>query len=98
MKAQLLSPKAKQDIERIWDYTEEKWGVSQAEFYINSIPKILDGLCDGAVVSQSAAQIRDGYRKVLIGSHVIFFKENANSIEVIRILHQRMHTTHLFEE
>ncbi|WP_429524114.1 type II toxin-antitoxin system RelE/ParE family toxin [Paraburkholderia youngii] len=34
--------------------------------------------------------MRSGYRKVLVGTHVFFFKEDEHLIDVIRILHQRM--------
>ncbi|MDC9834654.1 type II toxin-antitoxin system RelE/ParE family toxin [Rhizobium binxianense] len=34
MKTLALSPAAADDIDRIYDYTEEKWGQDQAEDYI----------------------------------------------------------------
>jgi len=40
---------------------------------------------------QDYGAIRDGYRKYQIGKHVIFFHEiDADLIEIVRILHQRM--------
>ncbi len=95
MRTYRLTPKAQIDLELIWDYTEKNWGVLQAEVYVQSIRKTLDGLADGSIISQSAEHIRTDYRKSLIGSHVVFFKENNDAIEVIRILHHRMDTSRL---
>ena len=98
MKPYLLSPKAEQDIEAIWDYTEANWGMSQAEVYLNSIRTALSGLCDKTFLSQSAEHIRQGYRRAIVGSHNIFFKDDKDAIIVIRILHQRMHTGRLLDD
>lgn len=95
MRAYRLTPMAQIDLELIWDYTEKSWGVSQAEVYVQSIRKTLEGLADGSVISQSAEHIRKKYRKSLIGSHIIFFKENNDAVEVVRILHHRMDTSRL---
>jgi toxin ParE1/3/4 len=35
-------------------------------------------------------EIRSGYRKLLAGSHILFFRVSANRVVVVRILHARM--------
>lgn len=95
MKLLLLTPKAQTDIEAIWDYTAEKWGVDQAEIYLLSIQKTLEGLADGSTISQSSDHIRKNYRKTIVGSHTVFFKEKNAEIEIVRILHYRMSLTRL---
>lgn len=95
MKTYLLTPKAQIDLELIWDYTEKNWGVLQAEIYVHLIRKTIEGLTDGSIISQSAEHVRTDYRKTLAGSHVIFFKENSRTVNVVRILHQRMDTGRL---
>ena len=42
------------------------------------------------MVSRSAENIRQGYRKVAVGSHVLFFRMQSGVVEIIRILHQSM--------
>jgi toxin ParE1/3/4 len=91
----LLSPAAQADLEAIWDYTVETWGLSQAETYILSIRSTLDGLVRGNIKSRSAEDIRAGYRKVRCGSHIIFFQTTIDTIHVIRILHGRMDVSSL---
>lgn len=56
----------------------------------------LDGIWDyttqtwGATPSQDAGHVRPGYRKALSGRHVLFYRQGAQGVEVVRILHQRM--------
>ncbi|MDO9416041.1 type II toxin-antitoxin system RelE/ParE family toxin [Pararhizobium sp.] len=51
----------------------------------------LDGAVNGRTKHRSAETIRAGYRKVLTGSHSIFFRVTDDGIiDVIRILHQQM--------
>jgi toxin ParE1/3/4 len=86
-----FTPAAQSDLEGIWNYTVETWASGQAERYLRDIEAVCDGLCDGSVVSRSAEDIRAGYRKVLAGSHVVFFRTAPDrSITIIRVLHQRM--------
>lgn len=90
MPSYTLSPAAQVDVERIWYYTVEHWSKQQAERYTRSIQAVCEALCDGSRVGQSADDIRTGYRKAAVGSHVIFYCMHGNTVEVIRILHQRM--------
>ncbi|NIF54857.1 type II toxin-antitoxin system RelE/ParE family toxin [Burkholderia sp. Ax-1724] len=90
MRAYVLSPAAERDLDDIWDYTVARWGEAQAERYILSIESTVVGLADGTQPSLSAEDIRRGYRKALVGMHVVFFRESATLIDVIRILHQQM--------
>lgn len=90
MKAYVLSPAAERDLDDIWDYTVGRWGEAQAEHCILGIESTITGLADGTQPSLSAADVREGYRKALVGMHVVFFRESTALIDVIRILHQQM--------
>ena len=35
-----LSPRARADIEEIWDYTESRWSSDQAETYVRQIRRL----------------------------------------------------------
>ena len=88
----LLSPAAQADVDGIWDYTARKWGVDQAETYINTLRDACHDLAAGRRTSRPV-DVREGYRKLLVGSHVLFFKPNAaGQIVIVRVLHQRMDT------
>jgi len=98
VKTFVLSPAAEIDLDDIWDYSVENWGERQAERYIRMIQDTIIGLTVGTQFSQSAQHVRPGFRKVLVGTHVLFFKEDDKLIDVIRILHQRMDSTHHLTE
>lgn len=84
-----LSPLAEADIEEIWRYTVENWSVKQAEAYHADILDAFEGLASGLKVGRRA-DIRKGYFKYLVGSHVIYYRQQDMEIVIIRILHQRM--------
>lgn len=91
----LLSPLALADISDIWDYSYSHWGADHADAYVLAIHAACEELAQtwakGRPAGQSAEHIRAGYRKYLVGSHVIFFRcQNRVSVEVVRILSQRM--------
>lgn len=85
-----LSPAAQADLESIWDYIVGRWGDTQAEEYTRNIREACEALSKGKMISRSAEDIRQGYRKVAVGSHVMFFRIQSDSVEIIRILHQSM--------
>jgi len=93
----ILSPAAQADLDNIWNYTTTEWGDAQAERYTRDIEAACIGLATGNQISRSAQDIMPDYRKALIGSHVLFFKVlKDGTIDIIRILHQRMDVSRNF--
>ena len=43
-----------------------------------------------ALSGRSAEDIRAGYRKAAVGSHVMFYRVRADVVEIVRILHRNM--------
>lgn len=85
-----LTPKAKIDLSNIWDYSLSEWGVNQAEKYVRELWAAIQAQTKDLSTSIDCTHIRPGYRKLHYESHLVFFKVQANSLNVIRILHQRM--------
>lgn len=84
-----LTPAAQRDLSSIWD-TEERWGVRQAETYINEIRAAVERIAEDPRRGRQCDEIREGYRRYGIGSHLLFYVESAVGVDVVRILHQRM--------
>lgn len=85
-----LTPKADDDMAGIWHYTYETWGITQADRYIDQLHRCFAGLADQRLVGSAYPQ-RLGYWQYLCQRHVIFFRKSDNtSIEIIRVLHERM--------
>lgn len=97
MRGYLLSPAAQADLGQIWDYSAERWGADQADRYVRGIRNACEALANNRRQGQDAGAIRPGYRKLAVGSHFLFFRNtDADMIDIVRILHQRMDVaTHL---
>ncbi|MCL2345329.1 MAG: type II toxin-antitoxin system RelE/ParE family toxin [Desulfobulbus sp.] len=89
MKSLVFSPAAQSDMEVIWDYTVERWGLDQADRYTDDIRDACHDLTSGRRQGRPV-EVRPGYLKYLIGSHVVFFRDHGDQLEVVRILHGRM--------
>ena len=86
----LLSPAAERDVTDIWHYTVEHWGPAQAASYVSDIRDACRELVDGSRISRTV-EIREGYRKIQVGSHVLYFRTSqSGTIIIVRILHQSM--------
>ena len=90
MSAFRLTPAAQRDLSEIWDFTQKRWDVVQAEEYIAEIRDAIERVAKDPNRGRRCDDIRDGYRRYVVGSHLVFFVEEEDAIDVIRILHQRM--------
>lgn len=86
----IISPRARADVEAIWNYTAEHWGLAQAETYIRQIQAAVEILASNPTRGRPCDDIRAGYRKYPAGSHILFYRLKADGIDVARILHGRM--------
>jgi len=84
-----LTPRARADLESIWLYTRRKWSEAQADEYYSIL---VDTFATLLLNDQSGipVDVRPGYRKLLSGSHVVYFRRITDGVEIVRILHQAM--------
>ena len=87
MKALVLSPAAEIDLANIWDYSAATWGPDQADRYTDEIEEIAQLLATGQKRGRPV-DVRKGYLKYAAGSHMLYFRDQGQTIEIIRILHQ----------
>jgi len=86
----VLSPRAQSDLESIWNDTESRWGIEQAERYTRQLWKHIEILAEQPTLGRACPEIRAGYYKYPSGSHVLFYRLISGGIDVVRILHGRM--------
>ncbi|MBF0167062.1 MAG: type II toxin-antitoxin system RelE/ParE family toxin [Alphaproteobacteria bacterium] len=84
-----LSPKAEADLEEIWLYTFKNWSLEQADFYHEAIVDAFEDLASGRKTGRPV-DIREGYRKLPVGAHTVYYRFSESGLVIIRILHQRM--------
>ena len=85
-----LSPRAQADLEEIWDYTEARWSRDQAEIYVRQIKTAIENLAADPSRGRACDDVRAGYRKYPVGSHVLFYRVRPDGVDIVRILHGRM--------
>jgi toxin ParE1/3/4 len=88
--AYIVSPKAQSDLGDVWDYSRKTWGADQAERYIDMLRKAVETVAENPLRGRQSDEVREGYRKIAAGSHVIFYRFLESDIDIVRILHQRM--------
>jgi toxin ParE1/3/4 len=81
-----LSPQAMRDLEEIWFYTFDTWSRAQADRYHHSLMAEIGALATG-IREGRPDTVRPGLMKRPCGSHVIWYRDLADRIDVIRILH-----------
>ncbi len=86
----VLSPRAQADIDEIWNYTVERWGVEQAELYVRQLGSAVEAIAQDPKRGWPCDEIRKGYRRYPSGSHVVFYRVMTKEVIVVRVLHQRM--------
>lgn len=88
-----LTPAAQRDLSSIWDFTQERWDVRQAEKYIREIQDAIERVAADPDRGRARDEIREGYRSYAIGSHAVFYIPTSDCVDIIRVLHQRMDTS-----
>jgi toxin ParE1/3/4 len=86
----MTTSKAEEDIENILRYTAETWGERQLLAYQNRIADAFDRLLLSPEAGHFSADLPDTHRLFPFGSHVIVYRIIDQTIQVIRILNQRM--------
>lgn len=81
-----LSPRAKADLEDIWLYTVENWSIAQADRYHRTLIAEIEALASGRRVGQRS-NVRAGLWKRACGSHVIWFRDQGDRLDIIRVLY-----------
>ena len=82
-----LSQEADNDLDEIYDYTADNFGVEQAVTYLSSFEEIFNDLCKHPELGRERNEIRSGLRSLAHQSHTIFYRVLTNKIRMVRILH-----------
>ncbi|MBI5121586.1 MAG: type II toxin-antitoxin system RelE/ParE family toxin [Rhodospirillales bacterium] len=85
-----LRSRAEQDIRDIAAYTEREWGVVLRRAYLKEIETRFDDLAANPYLGVARDDVRIGYRSSHIGRHVVFYRQQGDGIDIVRVLHDRM--------
>ena len=86
-----LTHKAESDLKEIGRYTRVHWGREQRNRYLTMLDACFMQLATNPLKGVDCRDIKKGFRKFNVGSHVVFYHiESTDSIEIVRILHSHM--------
>lgn len=85
----VLTPEADVDLQDIWDYTVEAWGVDQAVIYLETIERAFVSIAEGSLPTRPSPTRELGLEYVRCEHHYIFVLREV-PLQVIRVLHERM--------
>ena len=90
MQNYIISPLAETDLEKIWRYTAENWGIKQADKYILEIEDRMKLVGNDPTKGKPSDDIRTGYFRLSASSHMLFYTVADGAVIVRRVLHQSM--------
>src|SRR4051812_25455744 len=83
------SATAERDLIEIWQYGYLKWGLAQADRYIEAVEDAIGRLRRYPRSGEDAAHFRSGYRRRKSGVHHIYYRITGPRIEIMRVLSAR---------
>ncbi|MCD6030297.1 MAG: parE1 [Thermomicrobiales bacterium] len=96
-KGVVLSAKAEADVNDILLFTWQRWGEEQRDRYEVALDRAIAALGDFPEVGSSVSRLFPGCRARHVGRHILYYRILDDSIEVVRILHERTDPTRHFQ-
>lgn len=83
-------PKARADLEEIWLYTVDQWGLMQAEKYLEELEQSFRLLTENPWICLERDEFTPPARIYHYGRHLIVYLEKEDYILIVRVLHDNM--------
>nr|WP_315176617.1 type II toxin-antitoxin system RelE/ParE family toxin [uncultured Flavobacterium sp.] len=81
-----LNIQAEEDLARIFEYGIGRFGLPQANKYYDMLFDCFSKIASNPYLFPEAIRFRQGYRYCVCGVDTIFYKINANEIEIMAII------------
>ena len=94
----VVTPRALRDLAEIAIYTEDVWGLRQAEQYNDQLIARLGWLAQNPSLGKPREDCGSGLRAFREGQHLIFYRIADEKIEIIGVPHQSMDIIAYFGE
>lgn len=86
-----LTKKAVEDLNSIWGYTFNNWSEKRADRYYAMLLNNCQEIAENPGLGRAYDEISTGLFGIKASRHIIFYRKSLeNSIEITRILHERM--------
>jgi toxin ParE1/3/4 len=85
-----ITRRAANDLRTIRRYTRKQWGDIQASNYEEAIHHAFENLCAHPEIGKTRDDLLSDLRSHLVVSHIIIYRVDGDTLNVLRIVHQRM--------
>ena len=82
--------KAEEDLIDIWIYSLGRWGISQADQYIDRLDASIKTIAANPDIGTACDEVRKGYRKLHVREHYIFYRYTTDTAFIMRVLGDEM--------
>ncbi|GJM08251.1 MAG: hypothetical protein DHS20C11_05270 [Lysobacteraceae bacterium] len=86
-----LTPKSIEDLESIFQYTADRWGLDKADNYTAKLKNGFQTLAENPYSGYDCSILRPDLRCAHIGHHIAFYRPASYGVAIIRVLHERMY-------
>ena len=84
----VVSQNAREDLGQIWQFGAGRWSPEQGDSYANTLFSAIFDLADNPLTAPIDDSLGSGYRRLVVGAHVVFYRVELDVVEVVRVLHQ----------
>ncbi|UWR24546.1 type II toxin-antitoxin system RelE/ParE family toxin [Sulfitobacter sp. S190] len=84
-----LRPRALGDLDEIWSFTEDRWGRAQAVSYLGGLDGVFTLLAQYPDMARLRVEFTPPLRLHPYRRHLILYRNEADVLEIIRVLHNR---------
>ena len=87
-----LRKEAQFDLEDIFDYSKDNFGLNLAVKYLNDLEDTFFNLCEYPKLGKNRPEIKLDIYSFVHKEHLILYKISETKIDIIRVLHQKRFT------
>ena len=93
MRELVISERAEADLRKIWHYSFDHWGASQADRYLDELDAGMRTCGAEPAGGTRQEAVRSGYWSSLVRKHVVFYNFGDDGVLIQRVLHGSMDPT-----
>jgi toxin ParE1/3/4 len=92
------APAAKRDLRDIWRYFARVASIEVADRLLRDILRASERVRQRPLAWRARDEVMPGLRSILVHPYVLFYRVKADTIEIVRVLHQRQNFATIFAE
>jgi len=81
-----LTRAADRDLERLFDFGIDRFGLDRALDYVGGMKRQFEAVAENPALYQSVDHIRPGYRRCVYRTHSLYYTAGQDGVIIIRIL------------